>query len=100
MMARAIGLAAMGYERCQVRDLTEVVSSVCTHHHVALDELFSSRRYEPLPAARADLAVAFRALGFSLPEIGRLLGRDHTSVMVMLRRARPRDAVAEIKAAS
>lgn len=66
-------------------------ASVATEHGFTLDELRGRRRTASLAMARNHLYAACRARGLSLPEIGRLTDRDHTTVMSGLRRWEERD---------
>lgn len=76
------------------RRLLPEVLAVADRHGVQFDDLF--RRGERgglchtlrLVAVRREVAVNFRADGYSYPAIGLVLGMHHTSIMAMLRRKR------------
>lgn len=59
---------------------------VCDHYGVTLDDLFSTRRWQPLARARQDAMCLIRRLvGLSYPQIGRIFDRDHTTVLYACR---------------
>jgi chromosomal replication initiation ATPase DnaA len=64
-----------------------IVESVARRHGVSVDGLLGRARTAPLAAARHDLMCCLWASGVAYAEIGRLLGRDHTTVMHGVRRA-------------
>lgn len=67
----------------------EIVKSVADRHHVSESELLGPGRRRALFLARAEAMAEIRRLyGDSLPQIGRLFGRDHSSVMNALKRFR------------
>lgn len=53
---------------------------------VTLAELRAYDRDPHVTATRQDVAQLLRQAGWTLPDIGRLLHRDHTTVLAMLRR--------------
>lgn len=74
-----------------------VVAEVALRHGVSLDALLSRRRTEKLAWARFEawwmLRQVLRANGspvWSLPQIGRMFGRDHSTVVAGLARYRAR----------
>lgn len=58
---------------------------------LTLDELRSRDRHRELVEARQDVALALRRDGWTLTAIGKLLHRDHTTVLHSLRRAEARE---------
>lgn len=59
-----------------------VLTAVSLEFGVTLEDLLSERRQAPIAEARqAAMALAQRCLSYSLPKIGRLLRRDHTTVL-------------------
>jgi len=86
MKQRGLGCQVIGLARVRMRDLESVIAAACSAHRITVDEFYSKGRYMPLPEARATASVAFRELGFSLAEIGRLIERDHTTVLAHLQR--------------
>lgn len=73
-------------ERLQQRDLLDVAASCAKDHHVPLDAMLGRSREMPLPIARGRFYAYLRALGWSYPAIGKLVGRDHTTVLSQVRR--------------
>lgn len=67
------------------RGLLEVIDAIAAAHHVSRDEILSRSRVQSVVAGRRSLCVALRERGMSYPEIGRLVGRDHSTVMALLR---------------
>lgn len=67
--------------------LDDVATAVAQAHGVPLRELLGRRRHASVARARAALYTALRGHGMSYPEIGRLLRRDHTTVMSVVRNA-------------
>ena len=54
---------------------------VCEKHGISTEMLRCHRRDKALVAARRECCVELRTLGLSLPNIGKLMNRDHTSVL-------------------
>jgi chromosomal replication initiation ATPase DnaA len=57
------------------------VDRIAFWHGVGIMDVMSHYRRRPVVAARRDCAVYLRSKGKSFPEIGRILQRDHTTVM-------------------
>lgn len=55
-------------------------------HGVPVDRIFSDTREARVVAARRDAWKLARAAGWSLTEIGRAFNRDHTTILVGLRK--------------
>jgi len=58
---------------------------VCDGHGVGLDEVLGRDRHRRVSVVRGKVVAAWRREGYGLSEIGRWLGRHHTSVLHMLR---------------
>jgi hypothetical protein len=72
-------------------DLQELCGIVALHLEamgagVTVDEVRGPRRAQRLVELRRTLARRLRSQGFSLPEIGRAIGRDHSTVFHLLRK--------------
>lgn len=72
-----------------------IVEEVAARHRVTTYAICSRRRTNTICAARADLMREMRSTGLAYVEIGRILKRDHSSVMHALgwrgpAKARPR----------
>lgn len=65
-----------------------VVAEVAARHGVTADEILGRSRERHIVAARTDVCRVLRAQKWSLPSIGKALGRHHTSVMSLLREDR------------
>lgn len=61
------------------------LSAAALAHGVSVAAILSSDRRRPYVCARWDAMAAMRDAGLSLPTIGRVFKRDHTSVMHGLR---------------
>ena len=73
-----------------------IVREVADARGIVLPILLSPCRTGPLVDARAEAARRMRSeLGYSLPRIGRLLQRDHTTVLYWLRDRRRSGSIAE-----
>lgn len=71
----------------------EIIAEVCDHHGVAVKELLSCRRDAFLVRAREEACWRLRdETAMTYPAIGRLLNRDHTSVIAAVRRYQRRRA--------
>lgn len=71
------------------RQFQEHGSSIAGELGLTADQLMADRSHLPLLVrARARVYRALRTLGWSYPQIGRACGRDHTVVMMALRKWR------------
>ena len=68
--------------------LFDLASAVCARFKVSIRSVLGSSRFKTVAMARHHLMVALRDEGKSYPEIGRLLGRDHTTVMSAVKKVR------------
>jgi chromosomal replication initiation ATPase DnaA len=66
--------------------------AIARRHAVSFAELQSPSRKRALVAARWEAWAALRARRWSLPKIGALFARDHTTVMYGLRERARREA--------
>ena len=67
------------------RGLLDVLDVAAADHCVTREEILGRSRFQSAVAARRALARSLRALEMSYPEIGRLIDRDHTTVMALVR---------------
>lgn len=66
--------------------LSKYAREIAFWHGVSTAEIFAKRRGDATVArARADVMRRLRADGFSLPQIGRWMHRDHTTVLYHVR---------------
>jgi hypothetical protein len=54
---------------------------VCLEHGVTRDQMSNRAQTVRLLAARRDFCIRCRAAGISLPRIGRMIGRHHTTAL-------------------
>lgn len=73
-------------EALEARDLLAPVADIVRSHHVTVFEVCGRGRTAKVVEARHDAWAYLRRLGFSYPEIGRLWGVDHSSVLTALRK--------------
>ena len=59
----------------------DILADVARRHHMTAATLLGPSRARGVAAARKEAYRALRATGMSYPEIGRVMHRDHTSVM-------------------
>lgn len=62
--------------------------AIAPWHGVTPDDVFSRSRRKIVAAARGDVMYRLREDGFSTTQIGRWLGRDHTSVIHAIQKRR------------
>jgi chromosomal replication initiation ATPase DnaA len=74
------------YADIVARGLLPMMQEVAAAHHVTVHAIVSSGRTKRVAEARHVVFARLRVLGFSLPEIGALMGRDHTTVLYGLRK--------------
>src|SRR5689334_25167014 len=65
----------------ETRDLLGVAKEIARKHHVTLEELLGRRRRGPEASARHELWHRLYEAIPSLPKLGEIFGRDHTTVM-------------------
>ena len=74
--------------RMEAGGVRGIIAEVALAHRVTVEDILGQGRSAPLVKARheAMVEVAIRRPAFSLPQIGRLFSRDHTSVLHVLRK--------------
>lgn len=76
-------------ERLEGRGLLDLVAEICREHHVPIAEVLSRRRNAPIAAVRKVVwAELYHDRGLSYPDIGRLFGRDHSTVLFGVRQVK------------
>ena len=73
-------------ESVSVDDALERVRAIAVEHGMTVDDLMSDRRSSPFIAARQEAMVTLVGLGMSASAVGRLMGRDHTTVLHAVRK--------------
>lgn len=68
-------------------ELRAALERIAKRRGVSVDDVLRQRRYPSAVRARDEFVTLLRhTLLLSYPEIGRIVGADHTSVMVAVRR--------------
>jgi chromosomal replication initiator protein len=80
----AAGIQPTNSNGASSRSADQILESVARKHGLTLDDLHSPSRKRTLVAARREAATELRTKGLSLTEIGRLMNRDHTTIMNLL----------------
>ena len=73
------------------RGLEDILRSVCIAYNVTLEDVLSRRRYGRIVRARDACCVKLLAIPMSGPEVGLLMGMDHSSVFSSRDRYKLRD---------
>lgn len=73
-------------ERLVKRELFDEVRAIAKGYGVTVEDVTSTRRHRNTAHARHACWAWLRRKGYSLPEIGRLWGVDHTSVMTAVKK--------------
>lgn len=68
------------------RHVKVAIRRICDKHNVTYEQLCSPSREPRLAAIRTEIYVYLRAMGWSLSQIGKLMCRDHTSVVHALQK--------------
>ena len=89
-------------QRLAERHLLGDVERIARDHHVTVDDMLRGSRGKTVwvhtRARDAAMAHFRRELDMSTPDIGRLFGRHHTTVVRALERVRGRESLAEVMA--
>ena len=78
--------------RCQVQAkngevrpaLMEIVKNVSLESHVAIDAVIARSNTPRAVEVRREIAIRARSAGYSLPQIGRVLQRHHTTILNLI----------------
>jgi chromosomal replication initiation ATPase DnaA len=65
-----------------------IIAQVCDHHGVAVEEVMGRSRFKRICTARKEAYAMLREERLSYPTIGRMFGRDHTTVVDGVQRYR------------
>jgi len=57
------------------------VEAIAKAHCFTLEDILGPRKFKPLVAVRRKCAVMLREKGHTMTEIGRILRRDHTTIV-------------------
>jgi chromosomal replication initiation ATPase DnaA len=58
-----------------------IIAQVCDRHGVAVEEVMGRSRFKRVCTARKEAYAMLREERLSYPTIGRMFGRDHTTVV-------------------
>jgi chromosomal replication initiation ATPase DnaA len=72
-------------DRCRMLGVLHVANRVSREVGIPLQAMLSASRSGTLVRARRALYLALRAEGLSYQEIGRCVGRDHTTIIAALK---------------
>ncbi len=64
-----------------------LLQEIADRHGLRPEEVLSRRRTAEVCDARLELYAALRQAGWSYPRIGTFVGRDHSTVMILLKRS-------------
>ena len=70
----------------------QIIAQIARRYEVTAQSIVGGSQYRPLPDARAELAAMLHYRGYSLSRIGLIMGKHHTSVLSMIRRAKGQQA--------
>jgi chromosomal replication initiation ATPase DnaA len=73
------------------RGLLQPLSILCREYNVALDDVLQRKRNTRIVMARDACIVRMLMVPMSSPEVGNLLGMDHTSILAARNRYMKRD---------
>jgi hypothetical protein len=83
-------------------DVEAYIEQTCSYHGITRDELVGAGQSQAYVSVRRKVAAELNKRGWSTPQIGKLLNRDHSSVVYWLGRSKrnvKRRAAKEAKAA-
>lgn len=84
----------MTFSVSELERARRVIKECCTEFGLEERDVFSKRRRQKLVECRQEIYLRIReVLGFSYPEIGRLLDKDHSTVFHGVRMAKKRREV-------
>lgn len=86
-MSWADGLPLAGADPTTAAKVYALAQPIIDEMGVSLERILGRERVARVAAARHMLFVAMWKAGFSISEIGRVLGKDHTTVIAGIRRA-------------
>lgn len=69
-------------------DVDAFIEQTCSHHGITREELTGSSQSHTYVSVRRKIAEELTRRGWSTPRIGKLLNRDHSSIVYMLGRSK------------
>lgn len=76
-----------------------IVKAICDAHAIPIAEVMGRSRYRSIVNCRRACCQELLRLGLSSVEVGRIMGRDHTSVLSLVKQHRRKDCYREEAAA-
>ena len=77
---------------------SDLIASACTRYSTTIHDLMGPLRTKWLTKARREIAFALYEQGMGLKDIGRLLGRDHSTIFALLGLRKPKPKKAKRRA--
>lgn len=65
-----------------LKDIAEIAEA----HHLTVEDILSPKRHKYLVSVRRKCIYMLRDKGHSTTEIGRIMGRDHSTIVVALQK--------------
>jgi chromosomal replication initiation ATPase DnaA len=81
-----LGYEIDNIERIRATPVAHIIAAAADLYGVDVDDVLSTSRADRAVRARQGACWLLRGHGMSLPEIGRALGRDHTTVLYACRK--------------
>jgi chromosomal replication initiator protein len=69
------------------RNLAEI-DAIAQEHKFTLEDILGKRKFKPLVTVRRKCVVMLREKGYSTTEIGRIMNRDHSTIVTSLQKSR------------
>lgn len=60
------------------------IQAIAQEHKFTVDDILGKRRFKPLVKVRRKCVVMLREKGYSTTEIGRIMNRDHSTIVTSL----------------
>jgi len=64
------------------------IEAIAKAHRFTLEDILGPRKFKPLVAVRRKCIVVLRQKGHTTTEIGRIMNRDHTTIVHALQKSR------------
>lgn len=77
--------------------LLDRLLDIAKHHNVLLDDVLSTNKSRTIMRARVACYLLLRNLGLSYPEIGKIMLRDHTTILYAVKRHHERTSETEVQ---
>jgi chromosomal replication initiator protein len=64
------------------------IEAIAKEHRFTLEDILGKNRFGPLVKVRRKCVVMLREKGYSTTEIGRIMNRDHSTIVTSLQKSR------------